>query len=200
MEGERYDEAIRRFDQENAADPRTVIIDGDAVPRELYFARKLTEWILRLEPGASEVLRLAARCQHLCRWKIPRSDYPLDHAGYHRWRTHLKKFHADLSGKILAECGYDSETVRRVQELNLKKNFPEDLESRVLEDGLCLVFLETQLDELAARTDREKILNALKKSWGKMTKKGRQLALGIPFKPFAEELVRTAISEQNTAS
>ena len=80
MEGERYDEAIRRFDQENAADPRTVIIDGDAVPRELYFARKLTEWILRLEPGASEVLRLAARCQHLCRWKIPRSDYPLDRA------------------------------------------------------------------------------------------------------------------------
>ena len=69
-----------------------------------------------------------------------------------------------------------------------------------MEDGLCLVFLETQLDELAARTDREKILNALKKSWGKMTKKGRQLALGIPFKPFAEELVRTAISEQNTAS
>ena len=96
---------------------------------------------MRLCPEASEELRLAARCQHICRWEIPRGTYPMTRAGYLKWRADLKKFHAQKAGEILREAGYDETTIRRVQDLNLKKNFPDDPETRVLEDALCLVFL-----------------------------------------------------------
>ena len=115
----RFAEAIRRFDTENSRDPNTEIADGQSVSRELIYAQWLTDWVLKLAPDASEPLRLAARCQHICRWEIPRSSYPLDKPGYLRWRADLKKFHAEKSGKILRDVGYDEAVVQRVQELNL---------------------------------------------------------------------------------
>ena len=67
-----FDAAVRRFDEENARDPNTEIVNGVAHPRELLYAQWLTNWVLKLCPNASDELRLAARCQHLCRWMIPR--------------------------------------------------------------------------------------------------------------------------------
>jgi hypothetical protein len=161
----RYAAALRRFDEENARDPNRETADGVAHPRELLYAQRLSDWVLRLCPGASESLRLAARCQHLCRWEIPRQSYPMTRAGYLQWRATLKKFHAQKAGEILRELGYPDDTVRRVQDLNLKKHFPQDPETRVLEDALCLVFLQCQFAELAAKTAEDKTINALQKSW-----------------------------------
>lgn len=149
----RFQAALRRFDAANAKDPHTELVGGVPQPRELVYAERLTEWVLRLQPDASEVLKLAARCQHLCRWAIPRNEYPMDRSGYLKWRAELKKFHAEKSGQILREVGFDDDVVSNVQALNLKKNFPADADSRVLEDALCLVFLQYQLTELAAKTE-----------------------------------------------
>src|SRR5438093_9728873 len=165
----RFEAAIRRFDEENSRDPHPEIVEGLARPRELVYAERLTDWVLRLCPDASEELRLAARCQHICRWMIPRSAYEMTRIGYLKWRNDLKTFHANKAGAILREVGYPEETVTKVQVLNLKKNFPQDPDSRVLEDALCLVFLEFQFVELAAKTDEEKMINALRKAWKKMT-------------------------------
>ena len=106
-------------------------------------------------------------------------------------RAELKKLHAQKSGEILAAVGYEAEMIRRVQELNLKKNFPNDPESRVLEDALCLVFLQYQLAEFANRTEEDKTINALQKSWKKMTEQGRQAALRLAFGPKEKSLIRT---------
>lgn len=138
----RFEAALRRFDEENACDPNRETADGLTQPRELLYARRLSDWVLRLCPNASEALRLAARCQHLCRWEIPRNSYPMTRAGYLQWRATLKKFHAHKAGDILRELGYPEDMIRRVQDLNLKKNFPSDPETCVLEDALCLVFLQ----------------------------------------------------------
>ena len=189
----RFASAIGRFDQENAADPNTELVDGLTQPHELVYARRLSAWVLKLQPDASEALRLAARCQHICRWAIPRSDYPLDRPGYLKWRSDLKKFHAGKSGQILRETGYDEAMVEKVQALNLKKNFPKDPESRVLEDALCLVFLEFQFAKLATKTDEEKVVNALRKSWAKMTEQARAEALKLPFQDRERELIRRAL-------
>lgn len=177
----RFDEAIRRFDTANAADPHRDVVDGVEHPRELLYARRLTDWALRLQPNASEALRLAARCQHLCRWESPRSNYPMDRAGYLRWRADLKKFHAERSGAILCEVGYGEEMIARVQALNLKQELGKDPDCQVLEDALCLVFLQYQLTDLAAKTDDEKVINALKKSWAKMSEQGRAEALKLSY-------------------
>lgn len=185
-----FEAAIRRFDEENGRDPNKE--NGQA--REVLNARRVTDWLVRLCPDASEALRLAARCQHLCRWEIPRANYPMTRPGYLKWRTDLKKFHAQRAGEILREIGYDDETVRRVQDLNLKKNFPADPESRVLEDALCLVFLEFQFADLAAKTAEDKMINALKKSWDKMTETARTEALKLNYEEWEKELIQRAIA------
>jgi len=191
---QRFQAAISRFDRENAADPNREGEEGVPQPRELLYAHRLTEWVLRLRPDASESLRLAARCQHLCRWHIPRSDYPMDRPGYLKWRAELKKFHAQKAGEILRESGYDEERVEEVQALNLKKNFPHDEDSRVLEDALGLVFLEFQFAALAAKTSEEKMVGVLRKSWNKMTELGRSKALQLPFGSGEQRLIQLAMA------
>ena len=185
-----FEAAIRRFDAENSRDPNL----ENGQPRELLYAQRLTGWVLRLCPEASEELRLAARCQHICRWEIPRASYPMTRAGYLKWRADLKKFHAQKAGEILRETGYDETVIRRVQDLNLKKNFPADPESRVLEDALCLVFLQFQLAALAGKTDEDKTINALRKSWTKMSETGRAEALKLDFGAREKNLLQRALN------
>ena len=191
---ERFQSALRRFDEENSRDPNSEMVDGVRQPRELVYAWWLTDWVLKLAPEASEELRLAARCQHLCRWTVARSSYPMTRVGYLQWREALKRFHAQKAGEILREVGYGEEIVARVQSLNLKKDFPKDPETRVLEDALCLVFLERQLAELAAKTSEEKIINALQKSWKKMTAQGREWAMKLSYEPREKALLEKALA------
>jgi hypothetical protein len=189
----RFAEAIRRFDTANAADPNQEIADGLAHPRELLYAQRLTAWVGRLCPDAPEELLLAARCQHLCRWESPRSSYPMTRPGYLLWRANLKKFHAQKAGEILRDVGYPPDLIQKVQDLNLKKQFPADPLSRVMEDALCLVFLEFQFAELAAKTDDAKTINALQKSWQKMSEAGRAEALKLTFGPREQALLAAAL-------
>jgi hypothetical protein len=189
-----FENAIRRFDEANARDPNREAAGGVSHPRELLYAQRLTAWILKICPDASEELRLAARCQHICRWEIPRASYPMDRAGYLKWRADMKKFHAQKAGEILQEVGYDEKTISRVQELNLKKDFQNDPEGRVLEDALCLVFLEFQFADLAAKTAEDKTINALKESWQKMTVAARAEALKLEFGPREKALLQRALN------
>ena len=191
----RFRESILRFDELNAADPNREMADGLPQPRELLHARRLSDWVMTLAPEASEPLRLASRCQHLCRWEIPRANYELTRAGYHQWRNELKRFHAGKSSEVLRAAGYPEEVVARVRDLNLKKNFPADAESRVLEDALCLVFLQFQFADLALKTDEAKVINALQKSWHKMTPQARDYALKLGYGARERELLQRALGK-----
>jgi hypothetical protein len=189
-DAKKFEAALRRFDEENSRDPNL----ENSQPRELLYAHRLNDWVLRLCPNASEELRLAVRCQHICRWQIPRISYPMTRAGYLKWRADLKKFHAQKSGEILRETDYDENTIRRVQELNLKKSFPDDDECRVLEDALCLVFLEHQFAGLAAKTSDDKMIVALQKSWQKMTPAAHAEALKLNYGSREKDLLRLALN------
>ena len=191
----RFEAAIRRFDAANSLDPNLEIVEGIARPRELIYAERLTHWVLKLCPDASEELRLTARCQHICRWMIARSSYPMTRPGYLKWREDLKKFHAEKAGEILRTVGYPEEMVTKVRKLNLKKNFPQDPDSRVLEDALCLVFLEFQFAELAAKTTDDKMINALQKSWKKMTPAAREHAMKLNFGSQEKSLLERALAQ-----
>ena len=125
---------------------------------------------------------------------VPRDSYPMTRTGYLQWREGLKKFHAQKSAEILRETGYPESVIARVQNLNLKKNFPDDPEVRVLEDALCLVFLERQAGALAAKTSEEKMINALQKSWHKMTPAARAVALQLSYGPAEKALLEKALA------
>ena len=189
-----FREAIRRLDDANSADPNTVSIDGETVPYELFYAQRLTEWVERLSPSASPALLLAARGQHICRWMIPRSSYPMTRAGYLKWRTDLKQFHAKKSGQILTESGCSQDLITRVQELNLKKNLGHDPELQILEDALCLVTLQYQLTDLVRKTDPEKMVSILQKTWKKMSSQARDEALRLSYPEEQKTLLSRALS------
>ena len=193
----RFETALRHFDEENSRDPNIVHADGAAQPRELVYSKWLTEWVLKLCPEATEELRLAARCQHICRWMVPRDSYPMTRAGYLKWREGLKRFHARKSGEILHKSGYGEDAIARVRALNLKKDFPDDPECQVLEDALCLVFLERQFASLAAKTSDDKMITALRKAWKKMTPAARALAATLPYTPHEKALLDAALTKQD---
>jgi hypothetical protein len=144
-------------------------------------------------PGASEALLLAARAHHVRRWAIPRSGFPADRAGYHRWRTTLQEHHARIAAEILREQGYDASTQARVQDLVRKRGLGRDPEVQALEDALCLVFLETQLAELATRMPDEKLVDVLRKTLRKMSPAGKRHAVGLELGPRERSLVERAL-------
>src|SRR5688572_17246669 len=138
---ERLKSVIAAIDDLNGKDPNIDTIENFEYPAELLYSKRLSDWVLKLAPQASEELRIAARGQHLCRWMIPRDKYPMDRGGYLRWREDLKKFHAEKVGELMKNAGYDSKSIERTQAIILKKNLKEDAEVQIIEDSLCLVFL-----------------------------------------------------------
>lgn len=179
--------AIARFDALNAQDPHG---------KELTYARRMTQWLEKLEPHASIPLQLAARAQHLMRWSIPRDSFPQDRAGYIRWRTTLYDFHADRAAEVLQEVGYDAATIDCVRSLIRKQNLKTDPDAQLLEDVICLVFLENYFADFAHDKDEPKLIRILRKTWGKMSARGHDAAMNLEFGPKEKELITKALTGQ----
>lgn len=184
--------ARQAIDAAHAADPER----SDGRPAELAYADAVEAWLLRLQPQADAVLRLAARAQHLQRWTLPRSDYPMDRAGYHRWRTEQYRRQGALARRLCSEAGMLEAEAQRVEELVAKKRLREP-DGQALEDAACLVFLSRELAGFAAgHADytSEKYIDILRKTMRKMSPSGLQAALALELpEPFAG-LVRAAAS------
>ena len=176
MGNPRFDEAIREFDAAHGEDPIRLWVDGQQVPWSLHYHERLTHWVKQLEKTPSEALLLAARCQHIRRWTIPRSSYPMNRNGYRQWRKTLARFHAKEAAKILKAVGYEEETIHRLQQLLLKIRLKLDPEVQLFEDAICLVFLENELSDFAEKHDQEKLISILQKTWKKMSSRGHQAA------------------------
>lgn len=191
-----FNSAITLFDYANSLDPnQDQDENGNLCPRELLYSRRLYDMVMYLTLNkASLPLKLAARSQHIVRWKIPRTSYLTDKNGYLTWRASLKKFHATTSCQILLQVGFEKNIIDTVEELILKKNFPKDSDARTLEDALCLVFLKYQLAAFAEKTEDDKTVNALRKSWGKMSEQGRAEALKLNYDSHSSELINRALS------
>ncbi len=197
---DRFNRALARFDEANAADPNTEIVDGQAQPKELLYAQRMSAMLERYAPYASEAVRLAARCQHIRRWEIPRASYSMTRQGYKEWRTRLMRFHAEVAGAILREVGYDEAMVARVQSLVRKEGLKTNPETQLLEDVIALVFLESYLGDFVARHgdyDEAKFIDILRKTWQKMSAQGRAAALRlVTLPPELAAVVRKAVGDQ----
>ena len=189
----RFDDALARFDQVNAEDPNHELIGDTPQPKELVYAQRMTAWLDRLAPDASEPLRLAARCQHIRRWVIARSEFPPSREGYRRWRTTLAAYHAQTAGAILRKAGYGDATVARVEALVRKVRLKADADTQTLEDVICLVFLEHYLPAFATQHNDAKLVDILRKTWRKMSERGRSAALQLDLAPEIRTLVEKAI-------
>jgi hypothetical protein len=196
---DRFEAAIAAIDAANADDPHTLVVAGVERPKEQAHAEAMTAWVLRLDPEAEEAQLLAARAHHLRRWSLPRSDFPEGRAGYLRWRTELKRRHAEEVATILAGCGYDEATIEHVQHIVRKESLRTDPQVQTHEDALCLVFLETQLTPLADQLGDDKVVEVLRKSLVKMSPEGRAAAADLAYSPRERALVVQAVEALSAA-
>ena len=191
---DRFRRAVERFDAANGEDPNRELADGVEQPKELVYARRMTARLDRFRPDAPEAVRLAARCQHIRRWTIPRSDYAAGREGYRRWRTDLARFHADTAAAILRDVGYGEEVVARVGSLLRKERLKADPDVQLLEDVICLVFVEHYLAGFAPKHDEETLAGVLRKTWRKMSEDGRRAALALDLPGDLRALVARAVA------
>lgn len=200
MSLERIEKALELFDAYNMQDPNLITWDGIAYPAEYFYALQLYGWVKKLEPQAGEDLLLASRCQHIGRWKIPRNQYPPGKAGYYKWRNDLAKFHAATAGKLLSEAGYQEEEIKAVQHILLKENLRKDEVVQVMENALCLVFLQFQYEDFITKHDDQMVIRILQKTWRKMTGSGKEAALSLDFGEKGKALLMMALGDNATGT
>ena len=191
---DRFRRAVERFDAANGEDPNLELAGGVEQPKELVYARRMTARLDRFRPDAPEAVRLAARCQHIRRWTIPRAGYPAGREGYRRWRTDLARFHADTAAVILRDVGYGDEVVARVGSLLRKERLKADPEVQLLEDVICLVFIEHYLAGFAPKHDEETLAGVLRKTWRKMSDEGHRAALALDLPENVRAVVERAVA------
>jgi hypothetical protein len=191
----RLSQTISAIDAANAEDPARVTVHGESRPAELVYGERMTEALHGLHPDAGEALQLATRAQHIRRWTVPRSSYPMDRTGYLRWRTDLKRKHADMAGDIMRANGYGDDEITRVGALIRKERLKHDAEAQALEDVACIVFLKHYIDEFADKHDDAKLISILRKTWAKMSPHGHAAALKLSLSPRVAALVGRALQD-----
>lgn len=186
--------AIQLFDAANSKDPFTEIIDGKTFPKELLYAQRMSEQLNNFEANADETVQLAVRCQHICRWEIPRDSYEMNRVGYLTWRRDLAKFHAKKASEILKEVGYDDTTIDEVASLLQKKQLKKNSNTQLLENVVCLVFLNFYFDKFSQKYSEQKLIDILQKTWHKMSDKGHEAALKLNLSDNSLALINKALS------
>lgn len=190
---EKLNRAFQAFDDYNSTDPNEFRWEGQAYPREFFLSLKLHDWVKKLSPYASDPLLLASRSQHIGRWEIPRDEYPRDREGYLKWRKALSLLHADKAGHILENIGYPIDTIERVQHIILKRKLKADKEVQVMENALCLVFLQFQYEDFLSEHS-DKIIGILRKTLRKMDTDGHKHAMTLEYSPRGRDYLEQALS------
>ena len=171
--------ALGRFESAHREDTRSISVGGVATPWSVHYHERLAHWVRRFDPAASLPLRLAAACQHIGRWRVPRTDYDPGRRGYRKWRSDLADMHARTARAVLAAVGYEEATVTRVEALIRKVGLGRDPEVQLFEDAICMVFLENEYVDLARKHDDAKVVDILRRTWSKMSPKARDAALAL---------------------
>jgi hypothetical protein len=167
------DTVLAAIDAANAADPTR---GADGRPAALVYGERMSEELERRSPKASEHLRIAARGQHVERWKIARADYPAGRAGYLAWRADEGRAHAARVSGMMAEAGYPEADRDRVARLLRKEGLKRDPEVQALEDVICFVFLRWYFADFAAKHGDLDIERIVSKTARKMSPEARAAA------------------------
>lgn len=190
----RLEKVLDQIDEINKLDPNLEVVNDTKIPKELIYGKRMSVALNHYFPNSSELLQIATRGQHIKRWAIPRNDYPMDRKGYLKWRTQLKIFHGELLADIMNKSGYHGNDIEQIKDLLMKKNLKTNLETQILEDVICLVFLEHYIEEFARNKTEEKLISIINKTWTKMSEKGHEFALQLSYSSSTYSLIKKALS------
>lgn len=193
---DQYKLAIQAADELYTQDPQTEEHLGEEFPKEYLYALRMVEMLQWYYPQADEAHLFAARTQHICRWEIPRAQYPDGKAGYHKWRTFLYTYQADKATELLKVAGWDRESIDRVYAMVSKKGLKSNSDTQLIEDVICLVFIQHYVEVFAQRytDDIPKLYSIIQKTWKKMSDKGHEAALRLDIPADLQALLKEAIT------
>ena len=191
---DRYAVASRLIDEANALDPNQVRVRGVVHPLALVHGQYAVEWVQHLHPAPSELLLLAARAHHLRRWELPRSRYPEGKAGYHRWKRDQRARHADDVAALLGPAGYSDDEIAQVQSWIRRDQLANDPGSQAVEDAACLVFIETQLADVATKLEHDHLVDVIRKTAKKMSPSALAAVGTLPLGEVEQRLLADALA------
>ena len=175
-----YEQAVNLIDSANSEDPNTEQAQGKDWPKELLYGLRMAEMLARYKPDADDVQKLAIRGQHIQRWQSPRSAYPMDRQGYHRWRSDLYIFHADKVANIMKQVGFNDSDIERAKKAVAKVGIKSNPDTQLLEDVVGLVFIEFYMLDFAAKHPEyteQKWIDIIRKTWNKMSAEAHKFVL-----------------------
>jgi hypothetical protein len=180
MSQKEFNIAIELIDEANSKDPNKATADDKDWPKELLYSHRMSEMIEHYAPEADDAMKLAMRAQHIQRWKLPRSNYPMNRKGYHQWRTKLYQYHADTAAELLKKAGYDEAFIERVKLAVSKKSLKSSPDTQLLENISAMVFIEFYMLNFVDKHpeySEEKWLEIIRKTWNKMSSHAQQFVL-----------------------
>lgn len=166
-------QVLEAIDAANALDP--TLEDGQ--PAALLYGQRMSQEQERLFPDASEVLQIAARGQHVERWKLARDAFPEGRAGYLAWRKAEAVHHADVVTSLMQDAGYGAEDTEAAARMLRKEGIKRDEQVQALEDIICFVFLKWYFAPFAAKHPADKVQRIVEKTARKMSADARARVL-----------------------
>ncbi len=194
-----YQSAILLIDKAYQVETNIEKVEGKSYPKEYLYSIRMVEELLSFKPGATELELLAARCQHLYRWDIPRNDYPVGRKGYHDWRGYLYQYQAGKAAEIMQHVGYDEKSINEVKQIVSKQHIKLNVSAQLIEDVACLVFLKYYISDFVKKhqDDKTKLVRIIHRTWGKMSKKGQEAALQLNIDPDLLKLILKALEQKS---
>lgn len=191
----RWPAVLRAFATHHLDDPREFVRDGVAMTISLDYHARVSAWVRRLDGDAEIAVRLAALAQHVRRFELPRRDYPEGVVGYKRWRAAAMLRHVELAKATLVSVGYEPALGDRVGAVMLKKQLHHDPGAALLEDAVCLRFVQDELAAFAADREPEAVAAIVAKTWAKMSPAGHAATLAVlPSLPLSSRLVELVVA------
>ncbi|MGR3761159.1 DUF4202 domain-containing protein [Roseobacteraceae bacterium NS-SX3] len=166
---EKMTQVLNAIDAANTKDPNL----EDGQPAALLYGQRMSAELERLFPEASEVLQIAARGQHVERWKLAREAFPEGRAGYLAWRKAEAEHHAEVVGTLMREAGYGTGEIEAAVKMLRKEGIKRDPQVQALEDVICFVFLKWYFEPFAAKHPAEKVQRIVEKTARKMSADAR---------------------------
>lgn len=170
-----YTDALALIDGIHNQDPNSETIDGVEIKAELLYSKRMLEVLEKVAPEASMELKLAAKCQHISRWSIPRATFSLDKKGYYQWRAAIMEHQLSVTTSILKQAEINEQSIEIIVDTLKNKADKTNHNASIVEDTACLTFIKWYLVPFAGQFDAAKAKIILQKTACKMSERGLAL-------------------------
>ena len=170
-----YIKAVELINSVHNQDPNSETIDGVDIKAELLYSQRMLAILQKVQPNASLELQLAAQCQHISRWSIPRATFSMDKKGYYQWRAAIMEHQLNVTTNTLKQANIADEAIAVVVDALKNKADKTNINASIIEDTACLTFIKWYLVPFAGQFDPEKAKVILQKTVGKMSERGLKL-------------------------